>query len=149
MSDFFTAQEIDATMRKRIEKYIDEFKHKSFIELLEKDWQSNDLICPFCRTSFPDYTFFLRHFRFYKHRWEIRLLKRIYEHGPKQLEVFDVFYKDRGLDYDLHKKIRFWVLSLKIFEALDLIPYWKTVNEGITKRYINRLFWEKDKQAKN
>jgi hypothetical protein len=148
MSDFFTAKEIDASMRKNIEKYIDKFKHKHYSDLLDKDWRNNHPICPFCRTVFPDHCFFMRHFRFYKHRWELRLLERIYKYGPRKLEVFDVFYEKKELDSKLHDKVKLWVLSLKIFEALDIMPWWKTVDEGVTGRYIHRLFREREKEAK-
>jgi hypothetical protein len=146
--DFFTAKKIDSEERKKTEKYIKKFRDKELRELLDRDNFNNFLICPLCRKGFPDYTYFLRHFRFYKQRWEMRLLERIYEHGPKQLSVFDVFYEKDGWDYELADKVRFWVLALKIFEALHIMPYWKTTTELNTKSYIDRIFWEKDKRAK-
>jgi hypothetical protein len=146
--EFFTAQEIDESMKDKIEEYISMFKHKKFEQLVERAWQSNYLICPFCRCQYEDYSFFLRHFRFYKHRWEMRLLERIYDYGPRNLKVFDVFYKDKELDVDLYNQVKLWVMSLKIIESLDLMPWWKNHKEMSTRNYINRMFWERDKKAK-
>jgi hypothetical protein len=146
--EFFTAQDLDESMKNKIENYISKFKHKTFQQLIEKDWQSNYLICPFCRCQYEDYSLFLRHFRFYKHRWELKLLERIYQYGPRKLKVFDVFYKDKDLDIDLYNQVKLWTLSLKIFEALDIMPFWKNHEELQTRNYINRIFWEKDEKAK-
>jgi hypothetical protein len=148
MYDFFTAKDIDDNMRRIICEYIDKFKCKDARDLVERDNFNNHLVCPFCRTAFPDYSYFLRHFRFYKHRWEMRLLKRIFKYGPRNLQVFDGFYKKDGFDYELEAKVKFWVLALKIFEGLDIMPWPRNPTELATKSYVDRIFWEKDREFK-
>jgi hypothetical protein len=143
--EFFTAKEIDEEMRGRIGNYIEEFVNKEVQELVDRDWQSDSLICPICRVYYPDYSFFLKHFRFYKHRWELRLLDRIREHGPKNLQVFDVFYDD--INTRLRAQVRFWVLCVKIHEGLNMLPAWKNWRDG-TMDYVKKLFWNYDRKAK-
>jgi hypothetical protein len=143
MPNFFSAKKIDESLQKNTEKYIDKFRHKDYRDLVDRDTFNNFYICPLCRKCFPDHCYFLRHYRFKKNKWELRLLERIYEYGPRQLNVFDTFYEKDGLDAELSAKIRFWVLCLKILEALNPMPLYKTTSELNTKSYINKIFKKK------
>jgi hypothetical protein len=148
MEDFFTAKHIDASMREKIERYIDKFAQMYLPDLMERTQFSGDYVCPLCRKAFRHHAMLFSHYRYTRNGWEMSLLKRIYEVGPKGLPLFDVYYEDKGEDVKLAKRIRFWVLCVKIYEHIVPVQMWKDVEEMNSKSYVKRIFWEQDRKVK-
>jgi hypothetical protein len=139
MQNFFTAQKLDASMKKVISDYIDKFCDIFVLDLLERAQFSGYYICPICKTSFRHHATLFDHYRYKKNHWELELLEKIYQNGPNNLPYLDAYYEKQGHDYILRRRIIFWVLCTKIYEHISPMPDWKYLTNRPTSEYLKKL----------